>query len=197
MTKGNDTRSAILKNALDVAGENGLELLTIGKLADALEMSKSGLFAHFKSKENLQLDVLDYAAEIFTQKVLVPAVKKPRGITRIRAIVNNWLEWTNSGLPGGCFFISTSIEYDDRHGKIRDHLLGMQKKWINALAFAAKLAVEEGQFKKKADCGQFAYELFSIMAGYHHFKRMLGDAKAEQRVKKAFEGLISRYKSGK
>jgi len=191
--EGSKTKKRVLNSALDIVSESGLELLTIGKLADSTGMSKSGLFAHFKSKEKLQLEVLQHAAAIFTDTVLKPSLKKPRGLPRIRAVYENWNMWADNELPGGCVFIAASFEYDDRHGPVRDYLYDIQSKWINSLSRIANHAVQAGVFKPSTDCDQFAYELFSLMIGYHHFKRMLTSDRAKSMQDLAFENLISRY----
>ena len=194
MQKGEKTKNRVLDDALNMVSQSGLELLTIGKLADSTGMSKSGLFAHFKSKEKLQLEVLRHAAEVYTDAVLKPSLKKPRGISRIRAIRDNWIKWADTELPGGCVFIAASIEYDDRPGPVRDYLHDIQSKWIQSLSLVARHAVMAGDFEKSADCDQFAYEMFSQMLGYHHFKRMLTDTRAKTMQNRAFENLISRYR---
>src|SRR5688500_16378593 len=120
-TKGEQTRAAILDEALRIASKLGLEGLTIGSLADATGMSKSGLFAHFGSREDLQLAVLEHAAQLYGEKVFVPVLKIERGLPRLGALFERWLDWTlESGLPGGCIMISAAVEYDDRPGPIRD-----------------------------------------------------------------------------
>ena len=189
------TKKRVLNSALDIVSQSGLELLTIGKLADSIGMSKSGLFAHFKSKEKLQLDVLEHAAAIFTDTVLRPSLKMPRGIPRIRALYENWNRWADNELPGGCVFTAASFEYDDRPGPVRDCLYDLQSKWIDSLSLIASHAVEEGVFKPSTDCDQFAYELFSLMIGYHHFRRMLTSDRAKSMQDLAFENLISRYQT--
>ena len=193
MEKSGKTKLRVLHSALAMVSQSGLELLTIGKLADSTGMSKSGLFAHFKSKEKLQLEVLRHAAEIFTDTVLRPSLKKPRGLQRVRAIQDNWIKWADTELPGGCVFIAASIEYDDQPGPVRDYLHDIQSKWIQSLSLVARHAVTAGAFEKSADCDQFAYEQFSLMLGYHHFKRMLTDARAKTMQNSAFENLILRY----
>ena len=189
----NKTKARVLDSALGIVSESGLELLTIGKLATSIGMSKSGLFAHFKSKEKLQLEVLRHAAELFTDTVLKPSLKKPRGIQRIRAVYENWNRWADNELPGGCIFIAASFEYDDRPGPVRDYLYDLQSKWIKSLSLIARHAVKVGVFKPETDCGQFAYEMFSLMIGYHHFKRMLTSERAKNMQDMAFENLISRH----
>lgn len=194
MGNGNSTKKSILKAARGYASEFGLEVLTIGKLADTVGMSKSGLFAHFNSKENLQIEVLKSASEGFTEDIFKSAIKKPRGIPRIRAIFGNWLKWANGAEPGGCIFVAASIEFDDIPGNVRDYIQDVQKKWISSLAYSAQLAVGVGDFSKDTNTEQFAFELFSIMLGYHHYTRLLSDPKAKKRTKLAFDNLVERYK---
>ena len=191
---GSKTKLRVLDSALGIVSESGLELLTIGKLANSTGMSKSGLFSHFKSKERLQLDVLKHGAAIFTETVLKPSLKMPRGIPRIRAIYENWNRWADNELPGGCIFIAASFEYDDRPGAVRDYLHNLQSKWIQSLSLVARHAAMKGDFKKSTDSDQFAYELFSLMIGYHHFKRMLTSQKAKKMQDTAFENLIARHR---
>lgn len=193
MNKGNATKQNITQEAMAVASQVGLDNLSIGNLAKAVGMSKSGLFAHFESKEALQLHVLQEAREGFTQKALLPALKAPRGEPRIRAILKHWLKWENSeSLPGGCIFVSAATDYDDRPGPIRDFLVNNQKDWFQFIAGAARRAVEVGHFRKGLDEQQFAYEVFSILLGYHQLHRLLQDPKAETRLLQAFEELIER-----
>ena len=126
--KGERTRAAILDHALAAASERGLEGLSIGGLAKEAGLSKSGLFAHFSSKENLQIQVLETAVHRFVETVISPALRERRGIPRIRALFDNWLGWDrDAGLPGGCIFISTANELDDRPGPVRDRLVAYQR----------------------------------------------------------------------
>ncbi len=144
-TKGEQTRTAILDEALRIASRLGLEGLTIGSLADATGMSKSGLFAHFGSREDLQLAVLEHAAQRYGELVFVPVLRIERGLPRLRALFERWLEWTiESGLPGGCIMISTAIEYDDRPGPIRDAAIANQHRGNAITQKAVRLAIEEG-----------------------------------------------------
>ncbi len=170
----------------------GLEALSFGGLAKAVGMSKSGLYAHFQAKDELQLSVLKAASDIFESTVLAPAFKKPRGEPRLRAMFENWMEHLNGNdnLPGGSVFIGASIELDDRPGPLRDYVQNQQKKLIKTLATAAKIAVEEGHFKRDLDTEQFAWTMYCFVLGYHHFKRMLRDPKAEEHLRNSFEGLV-------
>ncbi|MBX3191579.1 MAG: TetR/AcrR family transcriptional regulator [Labilithrix sp.] len=190
-TKGEDTRSAVLGTALSLATQLGLEGVTIGKLAEHVGMSKSGLFAHFSSKENLQIAILDEAAERFVANVVAPALKKPRGEPRLRALVDNWLAWSKSDfLPGGCIFVVAAVELDDRPGPARDRLIAGQRDWLGTLAGAARIAVEEKHFRKDLDVEQVAHELYSIAYGYHFLRRVGDPAKAEKRARAAFERVL-------
>jgi len=191
MSKGETTRAAILDVALATASRIGLEALTIGELAKQAGLSKSGLFAHFASKEDLQLEVVRRASARFVEVVIAPALKKPRGEPRVRALFLNWFSWSKaSELPGGCLFIAASSEFDDQPGPVRDLLLSSQKDWLGVLAQAARVAVEEGHFKAGLDCEQFAWQLDSFILGYHHSARLLRSKDAEKRARNAFESLI-------
>jgi AcrR family transcriptional regulator len=191
VTKGEETRAAILDHAVALASRIGLGGLSIGDLARETGLSKSGLFAHFDSKLNLQLEVLRTSADRFVASVLAPALKKPRGVPRIRALFENWLSWSKQAwLPGGCFFVAAANELDDQPGPLRDQLLAYQRDWISALTTAARIAVEEGQFRKSLDRSQFAYDFYSILLAYHHFSRLMADQKAEARARRSLEKLI-------
>lgn len=192
MSKGETTRTAILDIALATASKIGLEALTIGELAKEAGLSKSGLFAHFASKEDLQIEVVRKAITRFVELVIAPALKKPRGEPRVRALFENWFSWSRaSELPGGCLFIAASSEFDDQPGPVRDLLISSQKDWLGVLAQAARVAVEEGHFKASLDAEQFAWQLDSFVLGYHHSARLLRSKDAQKRAQNAFESLIS------
>ena len=192
MGKGEETRRAIIDEALELASTVGLEKLTIGALAGTTGMSKSGLFAHFRSKEQLQLQVLAEARQRFIEIVIVPAMQKPRGEARLRSIFESTMKQWEEDLPGGCIFHAVSAELDDQPGPARDYLVETQRDYADTLRRAAEIAVEEGEFRKDVDLDQFVFELGSITAAYHHFGRLLGDPEAEQRARKMFEGLLAR-----
>ena len=192
MTKGDETRTAVLGSAISLASTLGLEGLTIGKLAEHVGMSKSGLFAHFSSKENLQVAVLEEAIARFVALVVSPALKKPRGEPRLRALFENWLEWSRAEfLPGGCIFVVASVELDDRPGPARDRLIASQTDWVDTIAHAARISVEENHFRKDLDCEQLAHEMFSIAYGYHFLRRVFDSVDAERRSRAAFERLVA------
>ena len=192
MGKGEDTRTAILDRSVALATQVGLEGLTIGRLATELHLSKSGLFAHFRSKEALQIQVLDAAAERFVDEVVKPAVREPRGEPRIRALFDRWLAWTksNSG-PGGCLFVAAAAELDDRPGPVRDRLVDLQKGWLEMIAIVFRTGATEGVFRPDLDPEEFAHDLYSVMLGYHHASRLMRDPRAEKRAHAAFGRLLS------
>lgn len=193
MSKGEETRQAILSRAFELATIHGISGLSIGRLAEEMNLSKSGLFAHFGSKEALEVAVVEEASRQFVQDVMVPALGKPRGEPRLRAMVENWLRW--GGRPGGCFFVAASAELDDKPGPQRDALVRAQKDWIDELAKAARIAVAESHFRADLDADQFAFELYSIMLGSHMFARFLRDPKSLARTRDSFERLVASARS--
>lgn len=197
MRKGEVTRLAILDRAIRLASEVGLEGLTIGELANDLELSKSGLFAHFRSKEALQGQVLAHAAAVFVENVVRPALKAARGEPRMRALFERWLGWGRSRpLPGGCLFVQSAVELDDRPGPVRDQLVEFQRQWLDVIATTFKKGVEAGAFRGDADPDQFAHDLYGVMLAYHHASRLLHDPLAERRARRAFEALLAAARSG-
>ena len=193
-TKGEQTRAAILDEALRIASKLGLEGLTIGSLADATGMSKSGLFAHFGSREELQLAVLEHAAQRYGEQVFVPVLKIERGLPRLRALFERWLDWTiESGLPGGCIMISAAAEYDDRPGPIRDAVIANQHRGNAISQKAVRLAIEEGHLSPATDPEQISFEMLGIVLASHNHRRLLGDREARKRALTAFDELISRH----
>jgi len=193
-TKGERTRATILDEALRIVSKAGLDGLTIGTLADATGMSKSGLFAHFGSREELLLAVLAHGQAEFTEVVFQPAMGKPRGLPRLRAMFVNWLDWTESAeLPGGCPMIGGASEFDDRPGPVREMLAGGQRTWIETLKRAVRQAVEENQLAENTDPEQIAFEIFGIALVVHHHRRLLGYKKARERALLALDSLLKRY----
>jgi AcrR family transcriptional regulator len=191
MSKGEETRERILGQAYRLATRDGLEGLTIGTLASELKMSKSGLFAHFKSKEQLQVSVLEEASRRFQEKVFLPALKAPRGLPRLESLFERWLAWGNpKDMPGGCIFIAAAAELDDQPGAPRDFLVETDRALHEAITRTARLCVEQGHFRKDVDPAQVAFELHGIFLSFHHAHRLLADHKASQRARKAFSNLI-------
>ena len=192
MSKGDKTKNAILDTALDKATELGLEGVTIGILANATKMSKSGLFAHFQSKENLQVEILKHGARIFIEDVVVPALRTEAGIPRIRALVKNWIGWA-SRHTGGCVFVAASNEFSDREGIVRTFLLRQQEAWIKTLSKVARSAIKTKEFREDADCDQFAFELYSLLLGFHLYRHLLHDKDIEARQAISLEKLLTNY----
>lgn len=192
MSKGDETRERIVSRAFLLAGRDGLEGLTIGALADELSLSKSGLFAHFGSKEDLQVAVLDYASSLFAERVMLPAFKAPRGLPRLKRIFENWVDWITDGRnPGGCFFQQANVEFDDREGRPRDVLVEQQKSLIEALTKTVQLAIDERQVNKGVDARQIAFELEGIMMALNMYSRLMKDRRAIDRARAAFDRLMT------
>jgi AcrR family transcriptional regulator len=193
MGKGELTRQSIVGRATELASQVGLQGITIGALAEDLGLSKSGLFAHFASKEALQAQVLEHAAARFTELVVRPALKAARGEARLRALFERWQTWPDlSGLPGGCLFIQATAELDDRPGPVRDLLVGQQQALLELIARLARGGVEAGQFRRDLDVDQLAHELNGLVLGWHHASRLLRDPRAGHRADVAFEALLAR-----
>jgi AcrR family transcriptional regulator len=193
VSKGEHTRLAILEAGLAMASQFGLENVTIGELAKVTGTSKSGLFAHFQSKENLQVEIVDFAARLFSEDVVVPALRQTAGIPRIKALVSNWVDWTEK-LTGGCIFVSSSSEFSDRPGKVRDKLLRQQQEWLDCLEKIARSAIRAGDFGKDIDSEQFSFDLYSLLLGFHLYHKMLQKPDTKQRQQAALLRLIDAYR---
>ncbi len=192
MAKCDVTRQAILRRALALASEVGLEGLTLGRLAADLGISKSSLLSHVLSKEGLQLQVLDFAAGQFIENVLKPSFLAEPGEGRIRSLFENWLDGPEcEPVPGGCFFIAAATELDDRPGPVRDRLVELQRKWMGVLAETVKGAATTGEFPPDVDAEQFAHDVYGVMLACHHASRLLHDPAARSRARFAFEALLS------
>jgi AcrR family transcriptional regulator len=191
MQKGYATRQAILDGAIQVASREGLAGLSIGPLAVQLQMSKSGLFAHFRSKEQLQLQTLSHARERFVQVVVRPAWELPRGESRVRALFDYWQRWDHSGLSGGCIFVAAAVELDDRPGALRDALVQYEWEWLELLTSVTRDAIATGDFRTNLDPAQFGFELHGLMLSHHYLSRLiLDDASADQRTATALNRLL-------
>jgi AcrR family transcriptional regulator len=194
--KGDRTRTLILNDALAVAGEVGLEGLSIGTLAGRVGLSKSGLFAHFGSKEDLQLATLRHSQQRFEQAVFRPALASPRGLPRLRALFENWLGWiARTERPGGCVILAASVEYDDRPGTVRDALVAGQRELRGALAKSVRLAIEAGHLRPATDPWQVVFELMGIVLAVHHDRGLLDDPRALDRARKAFDRLVAAHRA--
>jgi AcrR family transcriptional regulator len=190
MSKGDLTRQTIVEEATRVASRVGLGGLTIGSLAADTGLSKSGLFAHFNSKESLQLQVLDHASARFVDLVVRPALKAPRGEPRVRELFDRWFAWCRDELAAGCLFVAAATELDDRPGPVRDQLAKVQRDWLETIGTVFATGVSEGQFRADADPEQFAQDLYGVMLAYHHSSRLLDDPRAEQRARRALDRLL-------
>lgn len=192
MGKGEDTRSLILEAALAQASEAGFESLTIGTLATRTGLSKSGLFAHFGSREELQIAAIDAAAELFSETVFAPALKAERGLPRVRSIFTHWMRWTkDSGLAHGCPLHAAEIEFDDKPGPIRDRLVAHSNRLQLNLERALTQAVEAGQLRTDLDIPQIAFEALGIVFAYYHAARLLQRPDATTRAQAAFDRLLA------
>ena len=190
MGKGQETKTAILDEAVGLASRVGFHALTIGQLAESTGMSKSGLFAHFKSKEALQLETLERGRERFTDLVIRPTLAAPRGTARVRALADNWLVWETEALQGGCIFVTASTEYDDQPGPMRDALVRNQRDWVEFIEGVARAAVSEGDFREDLDVEQFAFSLQGLIFAFHHTARLLRDPKAHEHIRSGIDQLL-------
>jgi AcrR family transcriptional regulator len=189
--KGERTRQSILEHAVDIASLEGLEGLTIGRLADELKMSKSGLFAHFGSKEELQLATIENARERFVESVFRPALKAERGYPRLMAICRGWLAYVKKGVfPGGCFFAAASFEFDGRPGPLRDAIAAVMDAWIDSIEKAVAMAQEEGHLDSNIEPAQLAFEINALFFGANFSYQLRGDRKALERAMEAIEARL-------
>jgi AcrR family transcriptional regulator len=184
-SKGAATREAIIDRAYEIARFSGVEGLSIGPLAGAVGMSKSGVFAHFGSREDLQLAVIESAATRFGEAVFLPALSQPRGLPRLRALMHNWFEWVR-GNSGGCVLLGSVTEYDDRPGPLRDQVLRNEQRWRGLLKGAIQLAIECGHLRP-GDTDQYAFELYAFPLAVHHEAGLFGDEQARRHGEAAVE----------
>jgi AcrR family transcriptional regulator len=192
--KGEETRAQILAAAVDQASAMGFESLTIGTLAEKTGLSKSGLFAHFGSRLELQIAAVDEAARQFQERVFLPALKAPRGVARLRAIFENWILWPRrAGLPGGCPLDAANKEYAHRGGPMRDAVLERHRMLSRELGKAVQMAIESGELATGTDPGDVAFGLFGIILACFHTESFIGTELAQQRARKAFDNLLSQY----
>jgi AcrR family transcriptional regulator len=182
--KGVRTREAILARAVDIASAQGLEGLTVGSLAEQLGMSKSGLFAHFGSKEELQLATVEMARQVFIDKVTRPAIAAPKGIPRLWSLIDHWLVLVEKRVfEGGCFFTAASFEFDGRLGVVRDRIAEIMHEWIGAITRAVQGAQDAGHLDPKLDARRLAFEFHAIAIGAHWAHQLLEDRQAYSRAR--------------
>jgi AcrR family transcriptional regulator len=191
--KGQQTRAAILDAALGLASHMGLEGLSIGALADVTQMSKSGVFAHFGSREELQISVIREYHARFEEEVFFPAIREPRGLPRLRALFERWIRRVSVELDSGCIYISGAVEFDDRPGPVRDALAGMVRTWHATLERAIRLSIEQGHLRPETDPTQMLFELHGLILALHHDARFLRIPGALDRARAGFERTLSHY----
>jgi AcrR family transcriptional regulator len=187
------TRQRILHEGLALMSQSGLSGVTLGVLADQVGMSKSGLFAHFRSKEDVQIELLNHMTEFVAEHVIRPAMKVPEGLPRLRALVRHWFGWAQrAGLPGGCPVAAGLFEFDDVEGRVRNKILEMEAAWRHTLVRLVERAVELGHLRRDLDVGQFVWELCGIYLGHHAAHRFLRSSDADARAQTAFQALLDR-----
>jgi len=191
--KGATTRESILTRAYELAREEGLEGLSIGAVATSAAMSKSGVFAHFGSREQLQLALLDAVAARFLEFIKAPAIREPRGLPRLQKMAERWSEWGRIH-QRGCVLLSAAVEYDGRSGPLRERVLRQQADWRDQLRRAAQLAIDAGHLKADTDGTQLAFEIYALMLGLHHDAGLFGYEEARRRSDTALERLFASYR---
>lgn len=191
--KSTSTHRRILGKGLEIASERGLAGVSLGGLAARAELSKSGLFAHFSSKEELQVELLRAAEEALRREVVAPAMQVPAGLSRLRALVGRWLGWASrSGLPGGCPLYGAAFELDDAaESPVRDYLTASKSEWAGMLAELVREAVDLGHLREDLDVTQFVWQLDGIYLSHHVAQRLMRDPAADARAHAAFEALVA------
>jgi AcrR family transcriptional regulator len=190
--KGQQTKAVITDAALNLAAQVGLEGLSIGALAEVTQMSKSGVFAHFGSREELQISVVREYHARFEQEVFYPALKAPRGLPRLRALFANWMKRTSAELDSGCIYISGAVEFDDRAGPVRDALADSVNVWLSAMYRAVVQAKIEGHLRADADEHQIAFEIHALILALHYEARFLRSPGSLQRANAGFDHILAR-----
>jgi AcrR family transcriptional regulator len=194
MLKGQQTKAAIIEAALGLASQIGLEGLSIGALAEVTGMSKSGVFAHFGSREELQISVIREYHDRFEAEVFYPALQHPRGVPRLQAMFDNWMVQTSNEIDSGCIYISGAVEFDDRSGPVRDALASSVTSWQAAVRRAVEQAQEEGHFVTEVDPLQVAFEVHGLILALHYEARFLKVPGAAERARQGFARILERYR---
>lgn len=195
LQKGQQTRAAILDAALGMASHMGLEGLSIGALAEVTGMSKSGVFAHFGSREELQISVIREYHARFEEEVFFPAIDEPRGLPRLAALFERWIRRVSVELDSGCIYISGAVEFDDRPGPVRDALASMVGAWHAALERAIRIAIEQGHLRPDTDPQQMLFEIHGLILALHHDARFLRNPGVLDRARRGFARVISAYQT--
>ena len=191
--KGQQTKAAIVEAALRLATQVGLEGLSIGALAEVMHMSKSGVFAHFGSREELQISVIHEYFHQFEQEVFYPSLSVPRGLPRVEALFANWMKRVAVEIQSGCIFISGAVEFDDRPGAVRDALASSVKTWLSAMHRAVMQAQEAGHLSADADASQMAFEIHGLILALHYEARFLNNPGSVARAHTGFGHVLQRY----
>jgi AcrR family transcriptional regulator len=187
------TRERILEQGLALMSQSGLTGVTLGVLAGQVGMSKSGLFAHFRSKEDVQIALLEHMARFAEAHVVEPALRAPEGLPRLKALVGHWLGWAErAGLPGGCPVAAGLFEFDDEEGAVRNQILQMERHWRSLLKQLVQQSIDRGHLRKDLDIDQFVWELCGIYLGHHAAHRFLRAGDADRRARVAFQALLDR-----
>jgi AcrR family transcriptional regulator len=192
LQKGRQTKAAIVDAALGLATQIGMEGLSIGALAEVMQMSKSGVFAHFGSREELQISVIREYHSRFEDEVFSSAMNEARGLPRLRALFGNWMKRTSVELDSGCIYISGAVEFDDRPGPVRDALSSSVNTWLAAMRRAIRLAVDEGHLKPTVDADQVAFEIHALILALHYEVRFLRRPDSVWRAQAAFDNILER-----
>lgn len=195
LQKGQQTRAAILDAALALASHMGLEGLSIGALAEMMQMSKSGVFAHFGSREELQISVIREYHRRFEEEVFVPSIREPRGLPRLRALFERWVRRVSIEIDSGCIYISGAVEFDDRPGPVRDALAEMVRAWHGALERAIRGAIGEGHLRADTDPAQMLYEIHGLVLALHHDARFLRNPGVLDRARAGFERVVAQHEA--
>jgi AcrR family transcriptional regulator len=191
--KGQQTKAAIVDAALGLATQIGLEGLSIGALAEVTQMSKSGVFAHFGSREELQISVVREYHARFEDEVFYPALQAPRGLPRVRALFDNWMQRTSVEIDSGCIYISGAVEFDDRPGPVRDAIASSVKTWLAAMHRAVTAAQEVGHLDADANAQQILFEIHGLILALHYEARFLKTPGSMDRAIQGFENILQRY----
>jgi AcrR family transcriptional regulator len=195
--KGVKTKAAIVDAALGLATQIGLEGLSIGALAEVTQMSKSGVFAHFGSREELQISVVREYHARFEQEVFFPALETKRGLPRLNALFAHWMKRTSVEIDSGCLYISGAVEFDDRPGPVRDAIASSVKTWLSAMDRAVRQAQELGQLNEHADPSQILFEIHGLILALHYEARFLKTPGSMERALQGFAGILQRYSEEK
>jgi AcrR family transcriptional regulator len=193
LQKGQQTKAAIVDAALGLATQIGLEGLSIGALAEVTQMSKSGVFAHFGSREELQISVIREYHTRFEEEVFYPAMQLPRGMPRLRALFANWMKRTSIEIDSGCIYISGAVEFDDRTGPVRDALVGSVKTWLAAMRRAVVSSKEEGHLRADVDEDQLLFEIHGLILALHYEARFLKNPGSVARANAGFDNILRLY----